>query len=185
MNETRMLVDLSHVGARTAIDAAKASRQPVICSHSNALALHGSLRNIPDEQIRAVGATGGTVGLTLWPPMLCHARRPTVEDFYDHVDYMVKLIGIDHVAFGSDLSEQAKTEAQWQSSFGPRGIYPEVTGVLGDWFTFDQRFTKGYETIALTGNLIDGLSARGYSDDAVEKIMGGNLLRVYGEVWGG
>lgn len=184
MNEVRMLIDLSHVGYRTAIDAAKASSRPVICSHSNARALCDSLRNIPDEEIRAVAETGGTVGITLWPPMLRHKTRPTLEDFFAQVDYMVNLIGIDHVAFGSDLSELTKTEAQWQSSFGPKGIYPEVTGVLGDWFIFTQRFTEGYDSMAHTGRLIDGLAARGYGGAEVDKIMGGNLLRVYQDVWG-
>ncbi|RST87682.1 hypothetical protein EJC49_04010 [Aquibium carbonis] len=184
MNETRMLVDLSHVGYQTAMDAAKASKRPVICSHSNARALCDSLRNIPDDQIRAVARTGGTVGVTLWPPMLRHATRPTLDDFFDQVDHMVKLVGIDHVAFGSDCSEQTKTEEQWQASFGPRGIYPEVTGILGDWFIFTQRFTEGYESLAHTGRLIDGLGARGFSEADVDKIMGGNLLRVYEDVWG-
>lgn len=184
MNETRLLIDLSHVGYKTAIDAAKASRRPVICSHSNALALCDSLRNIPDEEIRAVADTGGTVGVTLWPPMLRHATRPTLEDFYAQVDYMVNLVGIDHVAFGSDCSERTKSEAQWHATFGPRGMYPEVTGVLGDWFIFSQRFTEGYESLAHTGRLIDGLAAHGYGEADVDKIMGGNLLRVYEEVWG-
>lgn len=184
MNETRMLVDLSHVGYQTAMDAAKASKRPVICSHSNARALCDSLRNIPDDQIRAIAETGGTVGVTLWPPMLRHATRPTLDDFFDQVDHMVKLVGIDHVAFGSDCSERTKTEEQWQATFGPRGMYPEVTGILGDWFIFSQRFTEGYESLAHTGRLIDGLGTRGYSEDEVDKIMGGNLLRVYEDVWG-
>lgn len=184
MNELGLLIDLSHVGYATAIDAAKASRRPVICSHSNARALCNSLRNIPDAEIRAVAETGGTVGVTLWPPMLRHESRPTLDDFFAQVDYMVNLIGIDHVAFGSDLSEQAKTEEQWASSFGPKGIYPEVTGVLGDWFIFTQRFTVGYESMAHTGRLIDGLAARGYGAADVDKIMGGNLLRVYRDIWG-
>ena len=184
MNESRMLIDLSHVGYETAMNAAALSRRPVICSHSNARALCDSLRNIPDDQIRAVAATGGTVGVTLWPPMLRHATRPTIEDFFAQVDYMVNLVGIDHVAFGSDCSERTKTEAQWQATFGPHGIYPEVTGVLGDWFIFTQRFTDGYESLAHTGRLVDGLGARGYSNADVDKVMGGNLLRVYEEVWG-
>lgn len=183
MNETRMLIDLSHVGYQTAIQAAQASKRPVICSHSNARALCDSLRNIPDEEIRAVAATGGTVGVTLWPPMLRHKERPTIEDFVAQVDYMVNLVGVEHVAFGSDLSERTKTEAEWHASFGPRGIYPEVTGILGDWFIFTQRFTVGYESLAETGRLIDALAAK-HSADAVDKIMGGNLLRVYEDVWG-
>jgi len=184
MNESRILIDLSHVGYQSSMDVLKASRRPVICSHSNARALCNSLRNIPDDQIKAVAETGGTVGVTPWPPMLRHAARPTLEDFYAQVDYMVNLVGIEHVAFGSDCSEATKTEEQWHATFGPRGMYPEVTGVLGDWFIFTQRFTEGYSSLAHTGRLIDGLAARGYPADQVDKIMGGNLLRVYEQVWG-
>ena len=185
MNELRLLIDLSHVGYATAHDVIKTSKRPIIFSHSNARALCDSLRNIPDELIRAAGKTGGTVGVTLWPPMLKHERRPTIDDFCDHVDHLVNLIGVEHVAFGSDLSEAAKTEAEWAVTFGPRGMYPTVTGVLGPWFTFGQRFTVGFESMATTGNIVDGLARRGYGGDAIEKIMSGNLLRVYGEVWGG
>lgn len=184
MNELRLQIDLSHVGYQTAIDVAKASKRPVICSHSNALALCNSLRNIPDEEIKAVAATGGTVGVTLWPPMLRHDQRPTVQNFVEQVVYMVNLIGVDHVAFGSDLSEQSKTEEQWKVTFGPQGMYPEVTGVLGDWFTFDKRFTEGYESLAKTADLCDALATHGFAAADVDKIMGGNLLRVYEEVWG-
>jgi membrane dipeptidase len=63
-------------------------------------------------------------------------------------------------------------------------MYPEVTGILGDWFIFTQRYTKGYESLAETGHLIDGLAAHGYSEGQVDKIMGVNLLRVYEQVWG-
>jgi membrane dipeptidase len=185
MNELRMLIDLSHVGYRTAADVISLSKRPVIFSHSNARALCDSLRNIPDDLIRAAAKTGGTIGATLWPPMVKHDVRPTVEDWAEQILYMVNLVGVDHVAFGSDLSENRyKSEADWQSSFGPKGIYPEVTAVLGPWFTFDARLTEGYESLSHTPRLLEALGRRGLSEDAVQKVMGGNLLRVYREVWG-
>jgi membrane dipeptidase len=184
MNETRMLIDLSHVGARTVTDIAARSKRPVILSHTNAHAICPSRRNMPDEVIRAVCATGGTVGITTWPPIGRHAARPTLDDVYAHIDHMVNLVGIEHVAFGSDLSEAAKTEDEWKVTFGPRGMYPEVTGMVEGWFTFADRFTRGYDSMALTGALRDGLVAHGYSEDDADRIMSGNLLRVYGEVWG-
>ena len=122
MNELRMLIDLSHVGYRTAADVMALSKRPVIFSHSNALTLCNSLRNIPDELIRAAAKTGGTVGATLWPPMVRHEKRPTVDDWAEQIAHMVNLVGVEHVAFGSDLSENKyKSEAEWQASFGPRG----------------------------------------------------------------
>jgi len=185
MNELRMLIDLSHVGYRTAADVMTLSKRPVIFSHSNALTLCNSLRNIPDELIRAAAKTGGTVGATLWPPMVRHEKRPTVDDWAEQIAHMVNLVGVEHVAFGSDLSENKyKSEAEWQASFGPRGIYPEVTAVLGPWFQFNARLTEGYESLAQTPRLIEALRKRGFAADAIDKIMGGNLLRVYREVWG-
>lgn len=185
MNELRLQIDLSHVGYRTAADVLALSKRPVIFSHSNARALCDSLRNIPDELIVAAARTGGTVGATLWPPMVKHASRPTIDDWAAQIDYLVNLIGIEHVAFGSDLSEGTyKSEEQWQNSFGPRGMYPEVTGVLGPWFTFNSRLTEGYGSLADTPRLGEALKRRGLSASDVDKVMGGNLLRVYGEVWG-
>lgn len=184
MNELRLQIDLSHVGYVTCRDIIEVSARPVIFSHANAKSLCDSPRNIPDDLMQAAADSGGTVGITLWPPILRHERRPTLDDFCDHVDYVINLTGIDHVAFGSDLSEAAKTEAEWKVTFGPQGMYPEVSGLTGDWFTFGQRFTQGYESMAETGNVVDSLRRRGYGADAVDKIMGGNLMRVFAEVWG-
>jgi membrane dipeptidase len=185
MNELRMLIDLSHVGYKTAADVLALSKRPVIFSHSNARMLCDSLRNIPDELIKAAAKTGGTVGATLWPPMVRHDQRPTVDDWAAQIAYMVDLVGIEHVAFGSDLSENRySSDAEWQKSFGPRGIYPEVTAVLGPWFVFESRLSVGFQSMAETPNLVGALEKRGFSEDSIDKIMGGNLMRVYREVWG-
>lgn len=184
MNELRMQIDLSHCGYTTARDVLAASKQPVIFSHSNARALCDSPRNIPDDLIRKAAETGGTVGITLWPPLLEIDKRPTVESFCNHVEYMVNLVGVDHVAFGSDLSEGTKTLEQWLELYGPEPIWPEVTGILGPWYTYEQKATAGCETMADAQNLISGLAKRGMSEDDIEKIMCRNLLRVYSEVWG-
>ncbi|SEB65284.1 membrane dipeptidase [Nitratireductor aquibiodomus] len=184
MNALRLQIDLSHCGYVTARDVLAASKRPVIFSHSNARALCESPRNIPDDLARKAAETGGTVGVTLWPPLLGIEKRPTLEDFCDHVDHYVNLVGIDHVAFGSDLSEGTKTEEKWLSLYGPKPVWPEVTGILGDWYTYENRATPGFETMAEAGNLRAALGKRGYKDDAVDKIMRDNLLRVYEEVWG-
>ena len=186
MNAHNLLIDLSHVGYRTAADVVAASRQPVHVSHANARALCDSVRNLPDDLIRSVAEKGGTIGATLWPPILRLDRRPSVEDFCDQIQYLVKVAGVDHVAFGSDLSEgRYKTVQQWATSFGPRGLYPEVGGAAGPWFTFENRVSNGFESMAKTSHLTDALLQRQMGEDTVEKIMGDNLLRVYRDVWGG
>ncbi|WP_048645240.1 dipeptidase [Nitratireductor soli] len=184
MNELGMLIDLSHCGYATARDVLAASQAPVIFSHSNARTLCDSPRNIPDALIRAAAETGGTVGVTLWPPLLGIEARPTLEDFCDQVDHMISRAGIEHVALGSDLSEATKTREAWLKLYGPEPIWPEVTGILGPWYTYEQKATEGFESMAEAGRLIDALKRRGHGEDAIEKIMSGNLLRVYREVWG-
>lgn len=184
MNELRMLADLSHVGYQTALGVLEASKRPVIFSHSNARSLCDNPRNIPDDLALAAAKTGGTVGISLWPPLLSIEKRPTLDDFCDQVEYMVNLIGIEHVAFGSDLSEQTKTEEMWLNLYGPNRIWPSITGKIGPWFSYEQRATAGFESMAEAGNLLAALKGRGLGEDAIEKIMSGNLLRVYAEVWG-
>lgn len=184
MNELRMQIDLSHCGYATARDVLAASKRPVIFSHSNARKLTDSPRNIPDDLVRMAAKTGGTVGITMWPPLLGIAERPTLENFCDHVDHMINLVGVEHVAFGSDLSEGTKTLEKWLSIYGPNPIWPAVTGILGPWYTYENRATPGFETMADAGNLLAALAKRGHSESVIEKIMCGNLLRVYREVWG-
>jgi membrane dipeptidase len=185
MNEVGIVIDISHCGYKTSADVIAASAKPVIFSHANAKALCDSPRNKPDALIRAIAEKGGVMGAVTWSPALMHARRPTIEDYLDQVLYIANLAGIDHVSFASDMAEGVYASAEeWDKKFGPNGLYPTVTGVLGDWYTFDQRFPQGYESLAQTTRIWDGLVRRGLSEDAVEKIMGENLLRVYREVWG-
>jgi membrane dipeptidase len=184
MNELRMLTDISHASYPTAHDVMRISKRPVIFSHSNARALCDSPRNIPDDLVRAVATTGGTVGITMWPPLLGIKNQPSLDDFVNHIDHMVNLAGLEHVAFGSDLSEGTKTREVWVKLYGSNPLWPPVTGICGDWYTFDGRATPGFFSMAEAGNLVQALRRRGYKEDAIEKIMSTNLLRVYAEVWG-
>ncbi|HTV70281.1 MAG TPA: membrane dipeptidase [Rhizobiaceae bacterium] len=184
MNNLRMLTDISHASYPTARDVIRISKRPVIFSHSNARVLCDSPRNIPDELIRAVATTGGTVGVTMWPPLLGIKNQPTLEDFASQIDHMVNLAGIEHVAFGSDLSEGTKTREVWVKLYGSDPLWPPVTGICGEWYTYEGRATPGFFSMAEAGNLVGALRKRGYKEDALEKIMSANLLRVYEEVWG-
>jgi len=184
MNHLRMLTDISHASYPTARDVIRISKRPVIFSHSNARALCDSPRNIPDDLISAVAKTGGTVGVTMWPPLLGIKNQPTLDDFVNQIDHMVNLAGIEHVAFGSDLSEGTKTREVWVKLYGSDPLWPPVTGICGEWYTYEGRATPGFFSMAEAGNLVAALRRRGYKEDAVEKLMSANLLRVYEEVWG-
>lgn len=186
MNALNMLIDLSHVGYKTAADVIAETKRPLIVSHGNALELCDCPRNIPDNQIKGVAAKGGMVGCTFFAPMLRQDERPTVENWLDQVQYMIKLVGEDHVGFSSDLSEGGvyTSAEQWDKSFGPNGLYPSVTGKMGKWYTFEQRRPKGFESLVSTPTLIDGLESRQIPGRIIDKVMGGNWRRVYLDVWG-
>lgn len=185
MNAHRLLIDLSHVGYRTAADCTAASKQPVICSHVNPRSQCESPRNIPDSLIKKVAKTGGVVGATPYPPLVKHATRPTTDDFAGIVAFLIDLVGEDHVGFGSDLSQGVYLNAEsWHKSFGPNGKYPRMSGVMGPWYTYECRTTQGFETLAQAQNIRDALRRKGLSARVADKVMGGNFLRVYRDVWG-
>ena len=185
MNRLHMVIDLSHCGYRTSTDAIAESDTPVIFSHSNASALCNCSRNKPDNLIRSIAETGGVIGVTSWSPLLKLSGPSTLDDYLDQFEYIANLAGIDHVSFASDTAEGVVTREEWTKTHKPDGVFynPSFTGKL-DWFSYDTRRPKGYESIIDTTHVWDGLVERGFSEDEVEKIMGRNLLRVFREIWG-
>lgn len=184
MHANRLLIDLSHCGHRTSADYIAEAKKPVVFSHANAYAVCASPRNKPDPLIRAVAKNGGLIGAVMWAPATKHATRPTLDDYLDHVDHMVKVGGIEHVAFASDVAEGHPPDREkWEKSFGPRGLYPNITGVLGSWYEWETRLNADYSSLAHTPRIVDGLKRRGYSAGDAEKILSGNWLRVLREVW--
>ncbi len=173
MNRLGIVVDLSHVGYRTSMEAIQASTAPAVFSHSNAKAVCDSPRNIADDQIRAVAAGGGVVGVNAFPAFVSNDQPPTVEHLLDHIDYMVRLVGDDHVGLGFDFSTETEEDYEYfkyKTTVYPRPPWIYPTGI------------DGFEKIP---NVTRGLVARGYTADAVRKIIGGNFLRVFRQVWGG
>jgi membrane dipeptidase len=182
MNELGILVDTSHSGWQTCADAIAFSKRPPIFSHTECYAISQHPRNKPDDLIRALADKGGVMGLTTVAPFITNSAPATLETFLDQVDHVVKLIGVDHVGFGTDtlirgwptdpkLKETTLArygEPYYKPSY--RFRYPMGTEGLND-----QHKLK-YATA--------GLLRRGYKDDDVAKILGGNWLRVIGEVVG-
>ena len=118
MNELGILVDTSHSGYRTTLDAIEFSKLPPIFSHTNCAALNEHPRNKSDEQIRALADKGGVVGLTTANNLVKKGLPVTMEHFLDHLDYIVNLVGVDHVAFGSDSVMRGwPTDAESEKAF--------------------------------------------------------------------
>lgn len=185
MEAQRMLVDLSHCGHRTTSQFAAAAARPPVCSHANAFSVCPSPRNKTDEMLRAIAEKGGLVGAVMWSPAVCHPRRPTLDDYLDHVDHLVQVAGIDHVGFASDVSEGIHEDpATWDRMWGRNGIYPEITGLCGDWYRVATRHNVHFDSLAHTPRIWDGMRRRGYRPADIEKVMSGNWLRVLRDVWG-
>jgi membrane dipeptidase len=179
MNRLGIVLDLSHVSERTSLDAMKYATKPPVFSHSNPKALTPSQRCITDDQIRACGELGGLVGISVFSPMVWNTDgvRPTLDDFLDRMEYVINLIGVDHVGVGSDIFA-SKNAIFWRATTKRR--YPEMIGA----FDRDTIRVKGYDNHHELKNVATGLRARGYGDADILKVMGGNWMRIFTENFG-
>ncbi|MBI2123329.1 MAG: membrane dipeptidase [Armatimonadetes bacterium] len=149
MQALGMIIDVSHLSEKSFWDVLGATRGPLIATHSNAAGLTPHARNLSDEQLRALAARGGVVGVNFYPGF---TGGPTLTHVLAHVDYLVRTMGVDHVALGSDFDGFTQTVA-------------------------------GLEDVSRLPNLTAGLLARGYPREDIKKILGGNALRVFKQVW--
>jgi membrane dipeptidase len=175
MNRTGVIVDVAHSGWRTSLEAAKASRRPVVASHTAAAGLNRHIRSKPDEVLRALADTGGYAGVCCIPSFL--GGGGDLVALLDHVDYLVKRLGADHAAIGTDvaytsrLAEGRKLPASRTSRKRYESLWPPDA--------FAGRPSR-HASLAWTNwpLFTVGLVQRGHSDDDIRKIIGGNVLRV-------
>ncbi len=177
MNRLGILIDLSHVGYRTTLDAIEASAKPVAFTHANPYSLRGHPRNKPDDAIKALARKGGVIGATLFPPFLPVGKDSTIADFMDVVDYLVEMVGIDHVAVGTDFTEDQPREFfDWLlSGKSKRGPVMQLD--------FPIQNPQGIQNSADFPNLTDALLTRGYTESDACKILGENMVRLFKDVW--
>jgi len=177
MNRLGMLVDLSHCGHKTTMDAIEASKGPVAFTHANPLALAKSPRNKPDEAFKALAAKGGVAGVVRLPAWLTPRGQASVEDYLSAIDYLVELTGIDHVGLGTDFMEEIPAEIMMASL---KGISAENLQKY-----YSSTLVEGFESPAEFPRVTEGLLSRGYSPEEVKKIIGGNWLHLFEKVWQG
>lgn len=178
MNHVGICVDLAHGGDRTMIDAIECSREPIIVSHGNARALCDTPRNYADEALRQLGECGGVIGITAYGP-LCETQkgvRPTLNDMVDHIAYVADLIGVDHVGIGSDFFE-SESPVRFHAFFKVR--YPEVFSQ----YDLSNVYFDDFKRVEHFPLLTEALLARGFSSEDTAKVLGGNFLRVFDQVW--
>ncbi|WP_028907830.1 membrane dipeptidase [Xylanibacter ruminicola] len=150
MNRLGVLVDMSHAGEESFYQALEISSKPIVCSHSSARALCDHLRNLTDDQMRALAQKGGVAQTTIYHGFLKKDGEATINDVIAHLEHAIDVMGIDHVGLGTDFDGDG----------GVRGL------------------ADSSELISFTRRLL----ARRFSEHDIQKIWGGNFLRVMEEV---
>jgi membrane dipeptidase len=184
LNKAHVIVDCSHTGLRTSLDAIEHSAGPVILSHSNAKSVHSSPRNVSDELIDAIARCGGVIGVAGFPAMVAETTAPSLDQFIAHIDAIAQRVGIDHVGLGIDYYSGQSGVASDEDSL--RGYNEAIR--RGIWSTAypppPHRYPAGIETPRNLPNLTRRLLERGYTEFDVRKVLGENWLRVMRSVWG-
>lgn len=183
MNGAGMVVDVSHSGRQTTLDAIRFSRAPVAITHAGCAAVFEHPRNKTDEALRAMADGGGVLGVVQLNPYLGPRERNTLDDYLNHIDHAVDVCGVEHVGIGSDREHRPvpDTDEERQKLVDELSrLYPDpstMPPVRWPFFLTELNHPRRMETIAM------GLEGRGYSAEDVEKIMGGNWYRLFGDVW--
>jgi membrane dipeptidase len=177
MNKLGVLVDVSHSGERTTLDAIDISAGPIAITHSNCRALNNHPRLKTDEAIRKLAAKGGVIGIT-GVRMFVRDREPTtVEHVVDHIDHVVKLVGIDHVGIGTDSDLLGYDRL-------PSDQYQQLKSAYKASYAFrDKIDTDGFNNPDKMFSLTDALDRRGYSEANIQAILGGNFRRLLATAW--
>lgn len=185
LNEMRVMVDLSHSGEQTCLDAARASTQPISINHTGCRALVDVPRNKTDAELRLVAERGGFVGI-YFMPFLNPTSVATAADVVAHIDHAINVCGEDHVGIGTDggttgiddmeayrAAMRAEVAARHAAGISATGENPDTVPFVAD-LTGPGQFRR----------LVALLDARGYSTARIEKIMGLNFFNYAREVWG-
>lgn len=191
MQELGILVDCGgHTGERSSLDIIKIARRPVVCTHSNVKALNDNPRCTSDRVIEGIASTGGVFGVNAVDAFMSWGYRDankdpvrdippqvTVARYVDEFDYLMKLVGPDHIGLGPDFVhglDDFSVDPANQFEFPQSMTYKQ----------HPVRYAKGFENITQLGNVTAELRRRGYSLANIDKILGGNWMRVYQAAWG-
>lgn len=183
MNRVGMVVDMSHSGERSTLEAIEHSTRPIAITHANPAAWHPARRNKSETVLRALAETGGMIGFSTYPHHLRGGSDCTLQDFCDAVVRTADMIGHDKVGIGSDLcQDQPNSVVEWMRSgrwtkrvdFGEGSAENPGFPAMPHWFRDNRDF----------GNIATGLRAAGLSQSSVAAVMGGNWYRFFNESFG-
>lgn len=176
LNRHGILIDLSHVGSRTSADVVACSRMPVTYTHCAPSALKEHRRNKSDEEMRELADRGGIVGVTMFPPFMPRGNDSTLADYVEIIEHVVELCGEEHTAIGTDFMLDYPREhlAYFLHDKGHGRKLLTPTGPV---------FPDEFKRVGQYPNLIAAMDRRGWSTGRIERILGGNWMRLFREVW--
>ena len=180
MKRIGVIPDCAHSGWQTSLEAAKVSTRPVVASHSTCAAIHPHIRSKPDEVIQAIVDSGGYIGICCISKFLRGAGD--ISSLLDHIQYVTKKFGVDHVAIGTDVAYSSQNSSSESRKLPKRSRSREPFRSL--WPKDDFAETPEMTTSLAWTNwplFTVGLVQRGYSDDEIRRIIGGNVMRVASE----
>jgi membrane dipeptidase len=177
MNDVGMLVDVSHSGDRTTLDAVAASAGPIAFTHGNCRSLAPHPRNKTDEAIKALAAKGGVMGITGVRMFVSTKDPTTVRHMVDHIDHVAKIAGIEHVGIGSDADLHGYDDM-------PPEQYAKLKAAYKATYAFrDKIDIDGFDHPQKVFDLTEELIRRHYSNDNIRAVLGGNFRRLLGSTW--
>ena len=183
MNRVGLVVDMSHSGERSTLEAIEASARPIAITHANPASWHDALRNKSDTVIKALAESGGMIGFSLYPHHLRDGSECSLQSFCRMVAHTAELIGIDHIGIGSDLcQDQPDSVVTWmrngrwtrQTDFGEGSAAAPGFPAQPAWFQDNRDFP----------NIRRGLEEVGLDQDSVAAVMGGNWLAFFEKSFG-
>lgn len=186
MNDVGMLVDCSHCGDQTTLDVIEKSRKPIVLSHIGARALWNTNRMAPDDVLKACADKGGIIGIEAAPHTTLTKRNPrhNLESYMEHFEYVRDLVGIDHVSFGPDTlyGDHVGLHHVYKSSLSIKDANQRAASGAPSYE--EVPYVEGIENpTEASANIVRWLVAHDYSDEQIDKVIGGNALRLLKDVW--
>lgn len=176
VNELPMMLDVSHAGHQTSLDAAQLARAPVV-THGNAYAISKNDRNKKDDVLKTVSEKGGVIGLNAMPRPLA-PKDASLDHMLQHVEYITGKFGMQSMGLGLDYVEGFKREGKvLPQSVRNRTLRPDIFGSVDDFL--HQDYARGLEGVEKLPNLTSALLSKGYAESDVRGILGENWLRAF------
>ena len=184
MNRLGIAIDLSHANPATTADVLVLSSAPPVMTHAGCAAVHAHPRNKTDEQLRALAAKGGVVGIYDLPYLTASPRQPTVDDYMAHLQHALQVAGEDHVGIGSDVGiAPFDTSPAGMAEFSSEVAERRAAGLAAP---EEDRptYVAGLNVPRRMEIIADRLLQRGYSATSTEKVLGANFARAFSQIWG-